>query len=168
MMILFPAVFIADSVIGPVVFNSRSGFLTVILILSWSIFNGVSKKILPAFAAFFILEVFWGLNWGALTLPFMLILFLFFIMTEFLNVGYAGFMQNNLIVRILSLAVINSGLFYVFYIISRQVENLFYAVNFSAPWFFVPDWREIFQVLILSAAFLSLFETMKNYPKRKF
>lgn len=166
--ILFPAVFIADSVIAPVVFNSRGGFLTVILLLSWTIFNGVSKRGFPALIAFFILEVFWGLNWGSLSLPFAFILFLFFIASEFLNVGYAGFMQNNPIVRILSLAVINSGLFYVFYVISRQIENLFYAVNFFAPWSFLPDWGLIFQVFVFSAAFLSLFEAVKNYPKHKF
>lgn len=165
---LFLAVFIADSIIAPVVFNSRGGFLTVILLLSWTILNGVSKKGFLAFMAFFILEVFWGLNWGSLSLPFALILILFFIASEFLNVGYAGFMQNNPIIRILSLAVINSGLFYVFYVISRQVENLFYEVNFSASRSFLPNWGLIFQVFVLSAAFLSLFEVIKNYPKHKF
>lgn len=166
--ILFPAVFIADSIIAPVVFNSRGGFLTVILLLSWTVFNGVSKRGFPALIAFFILEVFWGLNWGVLSLPFALILVLFFVASEFLNVGYAGFMQNNPVVRILSLAVINSGLFYVFYVISRQIENLVYAVNFSALRSFLSDWGGVFQVFVLSAVFLSLFEAIKNYPKHKF
>ena len=165
--ILFPAVIVADSIVVPTAFNFNGGLLAILLILTWTVFKGAGKNSLFGFIVFFVLEIFWGLNWGVLVLPFALILLLIFIAANFLNVGYAGFMQNNLLVRIFSLTAINISLFYVFYAASLWTEKFFYGnIDLSVFW---PLWfngGELFKISVLTAIYLSVFELINQ--KRRF
>lgn len=126
LIILFFAAFIADSVIMPVIFNSKGGFLAVILILAWILSGDISKRGFLGFCAFLILEILWGLDWGVFSLPFALIILLFFVASRFLNTGHAGFMRNNMLAGIAALAAVNSCLFYIFNFFSLLTENIFY------------------------------------------
>lgn len=167
--ILFLIVFTADSIFVPIFLNSRGGFLTVIFILTWLISKKLNNKSLLGLVLFFLVEIFWGINSGVLMLPFALVLFLFFIVSKFLNIGYADIMQNNLIMKIFALSTANLGLFYAFYFFSIWTGRLFYNLtNPTVLFSYITDWENIFYVFVLTFIYLVLFELINNYKKRNF
>ncbi len=155
---LFPAAFVGDSIIMPVVFNLRDGSLTIVLILAWLLSRGLNNKSLWGFALFFVLEIFWGVHLGTFILPFALVLLLFLIVSKFFNIGYTGFMQYNLIARITTLAIFNIGLFYAFNLFSLWIGNIFYnsdGFGTSLPLLF--NWGRTIYVFALTIFYLLMF-----------
>lgn len=155
---LFPAAFVGDSIIMPVVFNSRDSSLTIVLILAWLLSRGLNNKSLLGFVLFFALEIFWGVHLGTFILPFALVLFLFLIASKFFNIGYTGFMQYNLIARITALSLFNIGLFYAFNLFSLWTGNIFYnsaGFNVSLSLFF--SWGKTIYVFALTVFYLLAF-----------
>lgn len=142
----------------PVIFNSRDGSLTIVLILAWLLSRGLNNKSLFGFVLFFILEIFWRVHSGTFILPFALVLFLFLIASKFFNIGYTGFMQYNLIARMTTLAIFNIGLFYAFNLFSLWIGNIFYnsdGFSISLPLLF--SWGRTIYVFVLTIFYLSIF-----------